>query len=133
MKPQARAPLKPLDEALADLLAQAAPLAGTDTVNTFDHSGNYRSEYTSTETFCPVVALMNLTLTDVEYLTLRERQLPYTYTNEHGAELVITEAGEYRADWAEDDADNIALNDRFKLGAVKQSLYHPGKSEFLEL
>lgn len=81
-----------------------------DTVNTFDHSGNYRSEYTSTETFCPVVALMNLTLTDVEYLTLRERQLPYTYTNEHGAELVITEAGEYRADWAEDDADNIALN-----------------------
>lgn len=39
MKPQARAPLKPLDEALAELLAQAAPLAGTDTVNTFDADG----------------------------------------------------------------------------------------------
>ena len=39
MKPQARAPLKPLGEALAELLAQAAPLAGTDTVNTFDADG----------------------------------------------------------------------------------------------
>ncbi|ASI67277.1 molybdopterin molybdenumtransferase MoeA [Diaphorobacter nitroreducens] len=39
MKPQARAPLKPLDEALAELLAQAAPLAGADTVNTFDADG----------------------------------------------------------------------------------------------
>lgn len=39
MEPQARAPLKPLDEALAELLAQAAPLAGTDTVNTFDADG----------------------------------------------------------------------------------------------
>ncbi|MGE4330676.1 molybdopterin molybdotransferase MoeA [Diaphorobacter sp.] len=39
MNPQARAPLKPLDEALADLLAQATPLAGTDTVNTFDADG----------------------------------------------------------------------------------------------
>ena len=39
MKPQARAPLKPLDEALAELLAQAAPLAGTATVNTFDADG----------------------------------------------------------------------------------------------
>jgi len=39
MKPQARAPLKPLDEALAELLAQAAPLAGTDTVNTFAADG----------------------------------------------------------------------------------------------
>ncbi|HRO81963.1 MAG TPA: molybdopterin molybdotransferase MoeA [Alicycliphilus denitrificans] len=37
--PQARAPLKPLDDALADLLAQAAPLAGTDTVGTFDADG----------------------------------------------------------------------------------------------
>lgn len=36
---QARAPLKPLDDALADLLAQAVPLAGTDTVNTFDADG----------------------------------------------------------------------------------------------
>ena len=39
MKPQARAPLKPLDEALAELLAQAALLAGADTVNTFDADG----------------------------------------------------------------------------------------------
>lgn len=38
-KSQARAPLKPLDEALADLLAQAAPLSGTDTVSTFDADG----------------------------------------------------------------------------------------------
>ena len=32
-------PLKPLDEALADLLAQAQPLPGTDTVTTFDADG----------------------------------------------------------------------------------------------
>ena len=39
MKPLTRAPLKPLDEALADLLAQAAPLAGVETVSTFDADG----------------------------------------------------------------------------------------------
>lgn len=32
-------PLKPLDEALADLLAQATPLPGADTVDTFDADG----------------------------------------------------------------------------------------------
>ena len=32
-------PLKPLDEALADLLAQAQPLPGADTVTTFDADG----------------------------------------------------------------------------------------------
>ncbi|PJI97186.1 molybdopterin molybdotransferase [Acidovorax sp. 69] len=32
-------PLKPLDEALADLLARAAPLAGTETITTFDADG----------------------------------------------------------------------------------------------
>ncbi|WP_404299959.1 gephyrin-like molybdotransferase Glp [Alicycliphilus denitrificans] len=39
MTSKARAPLKPLHEALAELLAQAAPLAGTDTVDTFDADG----------------------------------------------------------------------------------------------
>lgn len=34
-----RPPLKPLDDALADLLAQAAPLAGSDIVATFDADG----------------------------------------------------------------------------------------------
>ncbi|GAD24291.1 gephyrin-like molybdotransferase Glp [Acidovorax sp. MR-S7] len=34
-----RPPLKPLDDALAELLAQAAPLVGTDTVDTFDADG----------------------------------------------------------------------------------------------
>ena len=34
-----RAPLKPLDEALAELLAQALPLAGDDTVDCFDADG----------------------------------------------------------------------------------------------
>ena len=34
-----RAPLKPLDDALADLLAQATLLPGSDTVNTFDADG----------------------------------------------------------------------------------------------
>jgi len=34
-----RAPLKSLDEALAALLAQATPLAGTETVSTFDADG----------------------------------------------------------------------------------------------
>src|SRR3989344_3161011 len=32
-------PLKPLDEALADLLAKATPLPGTETVTTFDADG----------------------------------------------------------------------------------------------
>jgi hypothetical protein len=34
-----RAPLKPLDDALAELLAQALPLAGDDTVDSFDADG----------------------------------------------------------------------------------------------
>ncbi|MCE1192374.1 MAG: molybdopterin molybdotransferase MoeA [Acidovorax sp.] len=34
-----KSPLKPLDDALAELLAHAAPLAGTDTVATFDADG----------------------------------------------------------------------------------------------
>lgn len=34
-----RAPLKSLDQALAELLAQALPLAGTDTVSTFEADG----------------------------------------------------------------------------------------------
>jgi len=34
-----RAPLKPLDQALAELLARAAPLPGTETVSTFDADG----------------------------------------------------------------------------------------------
>ena len=34
-----RPPMKPLDQALTELLAQAAPLAGTDTVSTFDADG----------------------------------------------------------------------------------------------
>ena len=34
-----RKPLKPLDEALAELLAQATPLAGVDTVSLFDADG----------------------------------------------------------------------------------------------
>jgi molybdopterin molybdotransferase len=34
-----RAPLKPLDSALAELLAQAAPLPGLETVSTFDADG----------------------------------------------------------------------------------------------
>lgn len=34
-----RAPLRPLDEALAELLGQALPLARTDTVSTFDADG----------------------------------------------------------------------------------------------
>lgn len=39
MTTPARAPLKSLDDAMAELLAQAIPLAGTDTVNTFDADG----------------------------------------------------------------------------------------------
>lgn len=39
MTQKARAPLKPLDEALADLLGRAVPLAGSDTVSTFDADG----------------------------------------------------------------------------------------------
>src|SRR5688572_6399903 len=35
----ARAPLKPLDTALADLLARAAPLHGIESVSTFDADG----------------------------------------------------------------------------------------------
>jgi len=37
--PAPRAPLKPLDQALAELLARAAPLPGTETVSTFDADG----------------------------------------------------------------------------------------------
>ena len=37
--PKPRPPLKPLDDALADLLAQAKPLAETETVATFDADG----------------------------------------------------------------------------------------------
>ncbi|GKT13684.1 molybdopterin molybdotransferase MoeA [Acidovorax sp. SUPP2522] len=39
MPAAARPPMKPLDEALAELLGQAVPLAGTDTVDTFDADG----------------------------------------------------------------------------------------------
>ncbi|WP_280192427.1 gephyrin-like molybdotransferase Glp [Delftia sp. PS-11] len=39
-----RAPLKPLDDALADLLAQALPLAGDDTVDSFDADGRVLRE-----------------------------------------------------------------------------------------
>jgi len=39
MTSKARAPLKPLDDALAELLAQARPLAGSDRVSTFDADG----------------------------------------------------------------------------------------------
>ncbi len=38
-KPTTRPPLKALDEALAELLGRAAPLAGSDTVSTFDADG----------------------------------------------------------------------------------------------
>ncbi len=40
----ARPPLKPLDDALAELLAHAAPLAGTETVSTFDADGRVLAE-----------------------------------------------------------------------------------------
>ncbi len=40
----ARAPLRPLDEALAELLAQALPLAGTQSVSTFDADGRVLAE-----------------------------------------------------------------------------------------
>ncbi|MFX7063750.1 hypothetical protein ABTH87_19025, partial [Acinetobacter baumannii] len=36
---RARPPLKPLDDALAELLAQAHPLDGTDDVDTFEADG----------------------------------------------------------------------------------------------
>ncbi|MBS0610762.1 MAG: molybdopterin molybdenumtransferase MoeA, partial [Proteobacteria bacterium] len=39
MTSKARAPLKPLDDALAELLAQARLLAGSDRVSTFDADG----------------------------------------------------------------------------------------------
>ncbi|KQR44953.1 gephyrin-like molybdotransferase Glp [Acidovorax sp. Leaf160] len=39
-----RAPLKPLDEALADLLAQAVPLLGVERVDTFDADGRVLRE-----------------------------------------------------------------------------------------
>ncbi|MCJ0763767.1 gephyrin-like molybdotransferase Glp [Variovorax terrae] len=39
-----RAPLKPLDEALADLLGHAAPLAGDDTVSVFEADGRVLAE-----------------------------------------------------------------------------------------
>jgi molybdopterin molybdotransferase len=37
--PSPRAPLRPLDDALAELLAHAKPLAGSETVSTFDADG----------------------------------------------------------------------------------------------
>ncbi|MBW8722656.1 MAG: molybdopterin molybdenumtransferase MoeA, partial [Polaromonas sp.] len=37
--PAVRAPLKPLDMALAELLARAAPLPGVEAVSTFDGDG----------------------------------------------------------------------------------------------
>jgi molybdopterin molybdotransferase len=40
----ARAPLRPLDEALAELLAQALPLAGSQSVSTFDADGRVLAE-----------------------------------------------------------------------------------------
>ncbi len=40
----ARPPLRPLDDALAALLAQAQPLAGTETVSTFDADGRVLAE-----------------------------------------------------------------------------------------
>jgi molybdopterin molybdotransferase len=39
-----RAPLKPLDDALAELLARARPLAGTEQVSTFDADGRVLAE-----------------------------------------------------------------------------------------
>ena len=39
MTSKARVPLKPLDAALAELLARALPLAGSDRVSTFDADG----------------------------------------------------------------------------------------------
>lgn len=39
VKPGARAPLKPLDQALAELLVHALPLVGSETVSTFDADG----------------------------------------------------------------------------------------------
>ena len=40
----ARTPLRPLDEALAELLAQALPLAGSQSVSTFDADGRVLTE-----------------------------------------------------------------------------------------
>lgn len=42
--PPARAPLLPLDEALAELLAHAVPLGGAETVSTFDADGRVLAE-----------------------------------------------------------------------------------------
>ncbi|HEX2543571.1 MAG TPA: gephyrin-like molybdotransferase Glp [Ramlibacter sp.] len=44
MRVNARPPLRPLDDALAALLAQAQPLAGTETVSTFDADGRVLAE-----------------------------------------------------------------------------------------
>jgi molybdopterin molybdotransferase len=43
-KPATRPPLKALDEALAELLGRATPLAGSDTVSTFDADGRVLAE-----------------------------------------------------------------------------------------
>src|SRR5574343_364027 len=48
-----RAPLKPLDDALADLLAHAAPLAGTDTVATFDADGRVLAQHCTSALHVP--------------------------------------------------------------------------------
>lgn len=50
---QPRAPLKPLDDALADLLAHAAPLAGTDTVATFDADGRVLAQHCTSALHVP--------------------------------------------------------------------------------
>ena len=44
MSSASRPPMKPLDEALADLLAHATPLDGTDTVDTFEADGRVLAE-----------------------------------------------------------------------------------------
>ena len=82
-----------------------------DTVNTFEATGNYRAEYVSEETFCPVIARMHLTFIPAEHITIRERQLPYTFST-NGVDTTFDLPGVYRIDWAEDDAENIALNGR---------------------
>lgn len=72
-------------------------------------TGNFRIEYVSEETFCPVIARLNLTYIEPDYEVLRERELPYTYTT-HGTDSVITEAGEYVINWADNDPTNVELN-----------------------
>ena len=91
---------------------------GDTTAITFDdlpyttadyRTGNFRIEYVSEETFCPVIARLNLKYIEPDYEVLRERELPYTYTT-HGTDSVITEAGEYVINWAENDPTNVELN-----------------------